>query len=175
MLDKAFQGDFNVKNYIVIDANGATLRPVRQMPVSSAIWTPAGDTDLKAGLVPIAGYAWSGLGRIAIVEVSTDNGNNWNAANITKNGGQLSSVRLEHAWDATSGQTVLLTHATDERGTSQPSVAQWNQSGYQCNAVQRTLVTATSEDAVWLKCLGWLDEVPPCDRNVNLSLLERAW
>jgi len=113
------------------------------MPVSSAIWTPAVGAELKAGPVPIAGYAWSGLGGIAQVEVSTDNGANWNVADITENGGEHSWVRFEYNWDATPGPTGLLTRATDDRGTSQPAQEPWNQLGYQYSAVQRVLVTVT--------------------------------
>jgi hypothetical protein len=87
-----------------------------------------------------AGYAWSGLGGIAKVEVSTDNGNTWNEATITENGGELSWVRFEYSWDAVLGPTGLVTLATDERGTSQPGQVPWNQLGYQFNAIQRVLV-----------------------------------
>lgn len=143
VLDYAFQGDFNVKNYIVIDAQGETLRPVRAMPVSSAIWTPAVDTQVKAGTVPITGYAWSGLGGIAKAEVSTDNGLTWNEARITQNGGEHSWARFEYAWDANPGPTGLLSRATDDRGTSQPAETPWNKFGYQYNAIQRVLVNVT--------------------------------
>jgi DMSO/TMAO reductase YedYZ molybdopterin-dependent catalytic subunit len=144
VLDHTFQGDFNVNNYIVIDAHDAVLRPVREMPVSSAIWTPAPGAQLTAGSVPIAGYAWSGLGGIAKVEVSTDNGLNWKDATIAQNGGEISWARFEYTWDATPGPTGLLARATDDRGTSQPADAQWNQLGYQYNAVQRVLVTVSA-------------------------------
>ena len=140
VLDHAFQGDFNVKNYIVIDAQGNTVRPVRAMPISSAIWTPGVDAQVKAGRVPISGYAWSGLGGIIRVEVSTDNGNTWSEANITQNGGEHSWARFEYAWDAKPGPTGLLSRATDDRGTSQPAQVPWNKLGYQYNAIQRILV-----------------------------------
>lgn len=144
VLDQPFQGDFNVKNYIVIDEFGAVLRPVRAMPVSSGIWTPAEGAALQIGQVPIAGYAWSGLGGIAKVEVSTDNGLSWNEAAVTNDGGELAWARFEYGWDAKSGPTALLSRATDERGTTQPGEAQWNQLGYQYNAIQRVQVAVAS-------------------------------
>ena len=144
VLDQPFQGSFNVENYIVIDAHGVTLRPVRAMPVSSAIWTPAVGAALPAGSVPVTGYAWSGLGGIAKVEVSTDNGLNWTEADVTQQEGQLSWARFAYAWDASPGVTALLTRATDDRGATQPGEAQWNQLGYQYNAIQRVPVTVTS-------------------------------
>jgi DMSO/TMAO reductase YedYZ molybdopterin-dependent catalytic subunit len=141
VLDHPFAGDFNVKNYIVIDAHDAVLRPVREMPVSSAIWTPAVGASVKAGTTPIAGYAWSGWGGIARVEISTDNGLNWVDADITRNEGEHAWARFEYSWDAAPGSTGLLSRATDDRGTSQPGVAQWNQLGYQFNGLQRVPVT----------------------------------
>ncbi len=144
VLDHTFEGDFNVKNYIVVDAQGAVLRPVREMPVSSAIWSPGYDAPVKAGQVPVAGYAWSGLGGIARVEVSTDNGLNWNDAKITQSGGEHAWARFEYAWDAKPGPTGLLSRATDDRSTSQPFAAQWNQLGYQYNAVQRVMVNVSA-------------------------------
>ncbi len=140
VLDQAFQGDFNVKNYIVIDADGTTVRPVRVMPVSSAIWTPGVDAQVKAGAVPVTGYAWSGLGGIAKVEVSTDNGTKWTEAKITQHGGEHAWARFDYAWDAKPGPTGLLCRATDDRGASQPAQVPWNKLGYQYNAIQRTLV-----------------------------------
>jgi DMSO/TMAO reductase YedYZ molybdopterin-dependent catalytic subunit len=144
VLDHPFQGDFNVNNYIVIDALGAVGRPVRAMPVSSGIWTPGVDDPIKTGQVPIAGYAWSGLGGIAKVEVSTDNGASWNEAKLDQSGGEHAWARFDYSWDAKPGPTGLLTRATDDRGTSQPGQVPWNQLGYQYNAVQRMLVNVGS-------------------------------
>jgi DMSO/TMAO reductase YedYZ molybdopterin-dependent catalytic subunit len=143
VLNQPFQGEFNVENYIVVDELGATLRPVRAMPVSSAIWTPADGAEVPAGQVTITGYAWSGLGGIANVEVSTDNGLTWNDATITDRAGELAWVRFTSPWGATPGRVHLLTRATDDRGTTQPGEARWNQLGYQHNAPQRVQVTVT--------------------------------
>jgi DMSO/TMAO reductase YedYZ molybdopterin-dependent catalytic subunit len=144
VLDRPFQGDFNVNNYIVIDALGAVVRPVRAMPVSSGIWTPGVDDPIKTGQVPIAGYAWSGLGGIAKVEVSTDNGASWTEAKLDQSGGEHAWARFEYTWDANPGPTGILTRAADDRGTSQPAQVPWNQLGYQYNAVQRMLVNVGS-------------------------------
>jgi len=144
VLDYAFQGDFNVGNYIVIDSMDTTLRPVREMPVSSAIWTPAYDAQVSAGPVTITGYAWSGLGAIAKVEVSTDNGKTWNEGTITDSKGEHSWARFEYQWDATPGPTGLVTRATDDRGTTQPGQVPWNKLGYQYNAMQRVMIDVSA-------------------------------
>ena len=93
----------------------------------------------RAGQVPITGYAWSGLGGIAKVEVSTDNGAPGTRPSSTeRRRARLGPIRIQ--WDANPGPTGLLTRATDDRGTSQPGAVHWNQLGYQYNAVQRMLV-----------------------------------
>jgi hypothetical protein len=90
------------------------------MPVSSAIWTPGVDEAITADQAPITGYAWSGLGASAKVEVSTDNGNSWNEATITGDG-EHSWARFEQMSEAKPGTKGLLTRAPDVLGgTSQP-------------------------------------------------------
>jgi DMSO/TMAO reductase YedYZ molybdopterin-dependent catalytic subunit len=68
VIDQPFQGEFNVNNYIVIDALGAVIRPVRQTPVSSAIWTPGVDDALTAGQVPWnqLGYQYNAIQRVLV-------------------------------------------------------------------------------------------------------------
>ncbi|MCC6314023.1 MAG: sulfite oxidase [Thermomicrobiales bacterium] len=144
VVDHPFEGEFNTKNYIVIDEFGAVVRPVREMPVSSALWTPAPGAQLKTGPNTLTGYAWSGMGGITQVEVSTDNGDTWVDAKITDNSPPHSWARFEHAWDAVPGPTGLLTRAHDDRTRSQPASTPWNQLGFQYDAVQRVLVTVVA-------------------------------
>jgi DMSO/TMAO reductase YedYZ molybdopterin-dependent catalytic subunit len=144
VLDTAFQGDFNNKSYVIIDATGQAVRPVREMPVKSIITAPEVGASLAAGDITVAGYAWSGLGGIAAVEVSTDNGVNWTGATITEEGGPLAWVRFEHVWTAPAGSYTLLTRATDTRGISQPFDQDWNAKGYQYNEIQEVPVEVTA-------------------------------
>ncbi|CAN5617442.1 hypothetical protein BH23CHL5_BH23CHL5_13700 [soil metagenome] len=141
IIDRPFQGTFNVESYVVIDANGAVLRPVQQMPVKSAINSPIPGASVSAGDHTIAGYAWSGYGGIEQVEVSTDGGETWQEATITLEAGPRSWVRFEYAWDAPAGETVLMSRATDERGLTQPDSVPWNRLGYQMNAVYQVPVS----------------------------------
>jgi sulfite oxidase len=66
VLDQPFQGKFNVENYLVIDALGATLRPMRAMPVSSALWTPTDGAAVPAVPVTLTGYQYNATQRIPV-------------------------------------------------------------------------------------------------------------
>src|SRR3712207_3069819 len=77
VLDRAFAGFWNADNYVFWTAAGEGVRPIREMPVKSIIASPADGAALRAGEQVLAGYAWSGHGAIARVEVSTDGGATW--------------------------------------------------------------------------------------------------
>ena len=44
------------------------------------------------------------------------------------------------AWDATRGDHVLCSRATDETGDTQPLAPEWNMCGYENDAVERVHV-----------------------------------
>ena len=141
VLDRVFNGRFNSESYQIITEEGVKVRPVREMPVKSVITRPLPGDQLTAGQQTLVGYAWSGYGGIATVEVSVDDGATWAEAQITHQAGPLAWVRFEYTWDAQPGQTRLLSRATDELGEQQPTEVPWNSRGYQMNAIYPVPVT----------------------------------
>lgn len=141
VIDKAFDGHFNIESYVVIDENGTILRPVTQMGVKSVITSPVPNASVSAGAQTISGFAWSGYGGITTVEVSVDGGTNWEEASIVEEAGRLSWVRFERPWDAQAGDAVLRSRATDDRGLQQPEDVPWNEKGYGMNAIYDVPVT----------------------------------
>lgn len=141
VIDRPFDGTFNVESYVIINEDGTVTAPVTTMPVKSAITSPAPNASVSAGSQTISGFAWSGFAGIATVEVSTDGGTNWAEASIVEEAGPLSWVRFEHTWDAAAGDAVLSSRATDERGLQQPVEASWNAKGYLMNAIFEVPVT----------------------------------
>ncbi len=135
LIDRPFDGHFNVESYVILTEAGAVLRPVREMPVKSVITNPVPDAELAAGEQTLAGYAWSGYGGITGVEVTTDGGVNWTEAEIAEEAGPLSWVRFQHTWDAIPGTARLASRATDQRGLTQPAEPEWNAKGYQMNGI----------------------------------------
>lgn len=140
VLDHAFAGFWNSDNYVYWAEDGTPLRPVQEMAVKSVISAPQAGEILSAGMVQISGYAWSGNGAIADVEVSVDGGVSWQLAELQR-AGRRSWVRFSLAWQATPGEHTILARATDERRLRQPVQAAWNGKGYGQNGIQRIAVT----------------------------------
>ncbi|HEV2067812.1 MAG TPA: hypothetical protein VGR08_13355, partial [Thermomicrobiales bacterium] len=141
VIDRPFDGTFNVESYVIINEDGTVTAPVTMMPVKSVITSPAPNASVSAGSQTISGFAWSGYAGIATVEVSTDGGANWTEASIVEEAGPLSWVRFEHTWDAPAGNAMLSSRATDARGLRQPAEADWNAKGYLMNAIYEVPVT----------------------------------
>jgi DMSO/TMAO reductase YedYZ molybdopterin-dependent catalytic subunit len=141
VIDHNFTGPYNTDSYMMIDEDGHRVRPVREMAVKSVIATPGPDAVLTAGPQTLRGYAWSGYGQVTNVDVSTDGGATWTAATILDEAGRLSWVRFEAQWEATPGQAVLASRATDSLMMTQPHEAAWNARGYGNNAVFTVPVT----------------------------------
>lgn len=144
LIDQKFDGTYNVDSYVIIDDNGEVQRAVEAMPVKSVITSLAPDEQIESGAYAIAGVAWSGQGAVTGIEVSTDNGESWQEAEITEEAGELSWVRFEYAWEAEPGDTTLLSRATDATGDVQPDNVEdipWNAKGYQMNAVYPVAVS----------------------------------
>ena len=113
------------------------------MPPKSVIVTPVDGQTIAPGPVRIAGWAWSGFGPIQTVDVSTDAGRCWQAADLHP-GERRGWRRWDLVWEATSGQHRLQVRATDERRLSQPVVAPWNAKGYLMNAIQEIVIEVKS-------------------------------
>lgn len=141
VIDRPFEGYYQTEQYVLYDENGAPTGAVTLMPVKSLIASPASGTVVPAGAQTITGYAWSGHGGIANVEVSTDGGASWTAARIVEEAGPYSWVRFEQPWQALPGEARLRSRATDVKGNIQPEEATWNTKGYQMNAIYEVLLT----------------------------------
>ncbi|KRX65548.1 putative sulfite oxidase, mitochondrial, partial [Trichinella sp. T9] len=111
-------------------ANFSTVQAIQELPVQSAICSPAENSSFPRGTKTIAvkGYAWSGGGRdILRVEVSADNGNTWHSADLQLHIHERRNARF--AWtlwtcevpvEENSGPITLLCKATDSSHNCQP-------------------------------------------------------
>jgi DMSO/TMAO reductase YedYZ molybdopterin-dependent catalytic subunit len=98
---------------------------------------------VDAGECTIQGRAWSGLGLVERVEVSTDGGETWDDAQLEEPVGRWAWRGFHFAWDARPGTYELCCRASDAAGNVQPLEATWNHGGYCNNAVQRVPVTVS--------------------------------
>ena len=99
---------------------------------------------LDVGTHRIAGRAWSGWAPIASVQVSTDGGMGWRAAELGDPSSPFAWSPWTFEWEASEpGAYELCCRATDAAGNEQPLSPLWNLGGYSNNEVQRVPVTVT--------------------------------
>jgi DMSO/TMAO reductase YedYZ molybdopterin-dependent catalytic subunit len=92
---------------------------------------------VDTGTVDLKGRAWSGLGPIERVEVSTDGGVSWADANLGEPVSLFAWAPWSFSWDAAGpGEFELCCRATDAAGNTQPLEQPWNLHGFSNNMVQ---------------------------------------
>ena len=142
LVNTPFRGYFNAERYIVVDSSGRTVGTVREMPVKSVIAWPSDGERVRRGANRVFGFAWSGLGLVERVEVSTDGQRSWSPARLNPGDGPLAWTRWEFDWSPSSpGRATIAARATDAAGNVQPNKTTWNKFGYQMNAIVTRAVT----------------------------------
>jgi sulfite oxidase len=115
----------------------AAAEPIYEFPINAAICLPAAGAKLRAGKTRIAGYALApGAADVSIakVEISTDGGRNWRAAELAGKPRPF-CWQLWHAeFDLPAGKHEIVARATDSQGRVQPESCDWNLKGYLYNA-----------------------------------------
>src|SRR5438270_9313207 len=122
------------------------------MEAKSAITFPSGEMNLPGpGFYEITGLAWSGRGKIARVEISTDGGRSWRLAALQDPVLPISQTRFRFPWIWEGMPALIQSRATDETGYTQPTHQQLIdergplESGplfYHMNAVQSWAIAA---------------------------------
>jgi sulfane dehydrogenase subunit SoxC len=91
------------------------------MEAKSVITHPSGGHQLREpGLYEISGLAWSGHGKIRSVDVSTDGGATWRAAQLQEPVLDKCLTRFRLPWRWEGGPALLQSRAIDETGYVQP-------------------------------------------------------
>jgi sulfane dehydrogenase subunit SoxC len=115
--------------HIQPDARAAAL--TSQIGPKSVITFPSGGQQLMGpGFYQITGLAWSGAGAVRKVEISTDGGQTWHAAELQSPVYRIAHTRFGLNWKWDGKECVLMSRCTDELGTVQPTRAEsakyWN-------------------------------------------------
>ncbi len=148
VVDEPFAGYQVATGYRVRQSEEEEGRPVTRMRPRS-LMVPPGIPDfltrgrvVDRGTVELQGRAWSGRAPIATVEVSTDGGATWAAAELEPDPDhRWAWAGWSFRWEAhEAGPCTLCCRATDETGDTQPLQPEWNLGGYENNAVQRVPV-----------------------------------
>jgi DMSO/TMAO reductase YedYZ molybdopterin-dependent catalytic subunit len=147
-LEVPFEGWFQTHQYVYVLPNGAST-PVTTMRVKSHVITPSRGARMKPGIVRVSGWAWSGHGRIAGVEVALDGDGPWIEANVEPQESPHAWARFDVDLDVTtSGRHTVRSRATDTAGNVQPEVVEWNSLGYGNNAVLPIVFSMESRERV---------------------------
>lgn len=131
LLERTFDGFFQTKRYIVGN------KPLREIAARALIASPRDGDRVAARPFVARGYAWSGRGDLARVEVSVDGGRTWRDATLA-DGLSRYAWRPWHAAIAPheSGQLALLARAVTTDGKTQPLEEVRNALGYANNAAR---------------------------------------
>lgn len=111
------------------------------MEAKSVITSPSGSQRIEPGFVEIRGLAWSGRGSVSAVDVSTDGGRTWHAAQLQQPILSQCHTRFRFGWRWNGDETIIQSRCTDETGYVQPTraalvVARGVHSSYHYNAIQ---------------------------------------
>jgi sulfane dehydrogenase subunit SoxC len=123
--DKPFMTREETSKYTDLLANGKARQFSFTMEAKSVITFPSGEMKLPGpGFYEVTGLAWSGRGKIARLEVSTDGGKNWNLAALQDPILPICATRFRYPWFWKGEPVVLQSRATDETGYVQPRLKQ---------------------------------------------------
>jgi len=118
------------------------MKPVEAMVVKSLIVEPVQGAIVGRSPVMISGVAWTGdARRIALVDVSTDDGQTWQSARLIGDDLPYAWRKWQAIWKPNeTGPAALLCRATDDRGQTQPMASPWNPGGFLWNGVDRVQI-----------------------------------
>ena len=103
--------------------NGTARQFSVVMDTRSVITSPTFPAQIEPGWNEISGIAWSGRGRIADVEISTDDGATWQKAQLKGAVLAKAHTRFGFMWNWNGKPTVIMSRAIDETGNAQPTLA----------------------------------------------------
>ena len=116
--------------------------PITAMVVNSLVTSLKSGQQIARGKpIQVRGVAWDGGAGIAKVEVSTDTGSTWQAANLGKDMGRFSFREFSLSAPAReTGGRVVMARATSRSGETQVEQLIHNPAGYHHNVIQRIYV-----------------------------------
>ncbi len=146
LLDKEYVGNFMKPGYRMPnnpvtrggDIIGDTT-PITRLNVKSVITSPSSGAKMFVGHTALLqGVAWAGDADVTKVEISTDNGQSWQATQLGKEHAKYAWRLWQYAWKPSkAGEYIIMARASDSTGRVQPNEPGWNPSGYLWNGIER--------------------------------------
>ena len=125
--------------------NPRDMKPVEAMVVKSLIVSPISGAALKPGPVTVEGVAWTGEGKVVMVEVSVGEGQTWENARFVGEDAPYAWRQWQYTWNPRQpGVLTIHARATDDHGQTQPMTSPWNPGGFLWNGVDRVQVEVKS-------------------------------
>ena len=121
--DRPFMTRWETARYTQLQANGKARQFQLRQEVNSVITSPSGMMQIGRGYNRITGLAWSGYGKIARVEVSTDGAASWRDAQLNLPVLSKAQTRFQMDWVWDGKPTKIVSRSTDEAGNVQPDRA----------------------------------------------------
>nr|WP_245444768.1 molybdopterin-dependent oxidoreductase [Mesorhizobium soli] len=154
VLDKPDDNYWMTTAYTIPDTPYANIKPgqtgVKMVPISrmvprSFITNIADGASFPAGVKTLArGIAMGGDTGVAKVDFSADGGKSWQATRLGTDYGKYSFRQWETDFTLPErGAHSLMVRCTNSANVAQPSVPNWNGSGFMRNVIETTPVTAT--------------------------------
>ena len=118
--DQPWMTRWETARYTQLLPDGKARQFQLRMETNSVITSPSGMMEIRPGYNRITGLAWSGHGKIAKVEVSTDAGKTWKAAQLNYPVLPKAQSRFQMDWEWNGTPAAIVSRSTDERGNVQP-------------------------------------------------------
>jgi sulfane dehydrogenase subunit SoxC len=127
VVDEPYHARSESTGYSVLrpNLNGKAFWFDFEMGPKSVITRPSAGLRMPGpGFYEITGLAWSGGGAIRKVDVSTDGGRKWIAAELQQPVFRHAHTRFVFSWTWDGQEAVLQSRCTDERGDVQPTLTE---------------------------------------------------
>lgn len=139
--DQPWMTRWETARYTQLLPSGKARQFQLRMECNSVITSPSGTMVIRPGYNRITGLAWSGHGKIAQVEISTDSARTWKAAALNAPVLPKAQTRFDIDWEWDGRPTKIVSRSTDDNGNIQPDresfVAQMGTNGlFHYNAQQ---------------------------------------
>jgi sulfane dehydrogenase subunit SoxC len=148
VLDRPAMTRWETAKYTDLMPDGTARQFTFEMDAKSVITRPSGGETLpRPGVYEITGLAWSGRGAIARVDVTTDGGQTWLAAELQAPVLPRAHTRFRWSWTWNGREALLASRSEDDTGYVQPTrpalvALRGANSGYHQNGIQAWRVAA---------------------------------